>query len=176
MDRHRVVIYCGTFSKVLFPGIRVGWIAAERALIEHLTAVRRFSELSPSFVLHAAVHEFCRRGYYDSHLSRMHRVYRKRMRTALESLRRHVSPRWAEWTEPDGGYLIWLELKSASVPVAYWEDLFASHGVRVALGGQFFPSDDPRPCLRLAISGLDETEIAEGIGRVAAGLARICER
>lgn len=92
MDKHQIVIYCGTFSKVLFPGVRIGWIAAERECIERLVAIRCFSDLAPNMILQAAMDEFCRNGYYDRHINRMHRTYRRRMQAAVRALREHISP------------------------------------------------------------------------------------
>lgn len=96
------------------------------------------------------------------------------MRTVLESLRRRISPQWAEWTEPTGGYLVWLELKGARAPDRAWGDIFAAHGVRVARGPQFFAANHSRPSMRLSISALNSDEIAEGVHRLAAALEEIC--
>lgn len=172
MDQHHAVIYCGTLSKVLFPGVRIGWIAAERECVERLTAIRRFSELSSNMILQAAIHEFCQNGCYDRHISRMHRVYRTRMRTALETLRRLIAPEWAEWTEPSGGYLIWLKLRPVPSRSVDWQNLLAAHGVKVALGSSFFFSDTSTH-LRLSISRLNEEEIVEGIWRLSMALRHI---
>jgi DNA-binding transcriptional MocR family regulator len=171
MDRHQIVVYCGTFSKVLFPGIRIGWIAAERECIEHLTALRRFSELSPSMILQAALDEFCRSGCYDRHISKMHRVYRKRMQTATRELRRRIRPEWAEWTEPSGGFLIWLKLKPPSSRQRDWNSLLTADGVKVAPGDSFFINKPPNAHFRLSISTLNEKEIVEGIRRLSRALA-----
>ncbi len=169
MDKHRLVIYCGTFSKVLFPGVRIGWIAADKACIERLAAIRRFSDIFPSMTLQAAMQEFCVTGYYDLHIAKMHRVYRRRMQVAIEALRRYISPEWAHWTDPAGGFLIWLELQSR--PSLEWAALFAAHGVHVLSGRYFFPSATQQTCLRLSISTLSEEEIVEGIRRLAHALA-----
>jgi DNA-binding transcriptional MocR family regulator len=170
MDRHRIVVYCGTFSKVLFPGVRIGWVAADRDCVERLTAIRRFGECAPSTVLQAAMHEFCRDGSYDRHVSRMHCVFRRRMHATLRALREHIRPEWAQWTEPRGGYLIWLQLKRLPAPAADVDALLASHGVRAALGRFFFSSEKPDRYLRLSISNLSEEEIAEGVNRLARAL------
>jgi DNA-binding transcriptional MocR family regulator len=167
MDRHRLVIYCGTLSKVLFPGVRVGWIAADRECVERLKAIRLFSELAGSAVPQAAVHEFLEGGAYDRHVGRMHRVYRKRMQTALRTLRRSLRPEWADWREPNGGYLIWLAMKPVSGRTVDWVRLFAGQGVKVSPGKPYFFSRAPASRLRLSISTVNEDEIVEGIGRLA---------
>lgn len=176
MDRHHVVIYSGTFSKVLFPGVRIGWIAAERDCVERLTAIRRFSELSPNLVVQAAMHEFCQMGYYEGHISRMHRVFRKRMRTAIQALRRYIAPEWADWTEPSGGYLIWLQLRPVPFQLPDWNKLFAAHGVKVGLGDHFFPSETADTHLRLSISRLNEEEIVAGVRRLAMALGHLYQK
>ncbi len=169
MDRHHIVVYCGTFSKVLFPGIRIGWVAADRGCIERLIAIRRFSELAPSAVLQAAMHEFCRNGSYDRHVGRMHRVFRKRMQATLSALREHIRPEWAQWVEPRGGYLIWLKLTPLPARVGL-EALLASHGVQAVPGRFFFCSEKRDSYLRLSISTLSEDEIAEGVVRLSRAL------
>jgi DNA-binding transcriptional MocR family regulator len=176
MDKNQMVIYCGTYSKVLFGGIRIGWIAAERECIERVTAIRRFSQISSSMILQAAMHRFCQNGYYDRHISKMHRLFRKRMQAAIDALREHIPPAWAEWTEPSGGYLIWLRLKPFSRNSVDWKSLLASHGVVVADGSFFYLSGASNPCMRLSISTLNEDEIVEGIRRLASALRRIYRR
>jgi DNA-binding transcriptional MocR family regulator len=170
MDKRQLVIYCGTFSKVLFPGVRIGWLAAEKECVERLVAIHRFSEIAPSMILQAAIHEFCQSGHYDRHIGRMHRAYRKRMQTAIRALQRHIDPAWAEWTEPSGGFLIWLKLKQPPCPPADWQALLAAHGVEAATGSDFFNWETPETYLRLSISPLDEGEITAGVQRLAAAL------
>jgi DNA-binding transcriptional MocR family regulator len=167
MDTHHLVIYCGTFSKVIFPGVRIGWIVAERKCIQRLTAIRRFSELSSSMILQAAMHQFCKLGYYDRHISRMHRVFRKRMQTALSALRQYISPQWAEWTEPNGGYLIWLKLKPFPGKAPNWNSLFDTYEVSASYGTDSFFSESFDAYFRLSIATLNEEEILEGVRRLS---------
>ena len=175
MDKRHLVIYGGTFSKILFPGVRIGWIAAEKECVGRLTAIRAFSELSPSMILQAAVHEFCRDGGFDRHIAKMHRVFRKRMQTVLRALHRHIPPEWAEWTEPIGGYLIWLKLKPVQPPPD-WKAALAAQGVQAAPGRLFFSSQTAETSLRLSISTLDEKEIEEGVRRLAKALGLVYAR
>lgn len=173
MDTHNIVVYCGTFSKVLFPGVRIGWTVADRELIERLAASRYFMDLSSSMILQAAMYEFCRNGYYDRHITKMHRVFRKRMQTAISALREYVPSGWVEWTEPNGGYLIWLKLLPAPAGPDVWEQAFSECGVEVARGNHFFFSRPRDAYARLSISTLDEDEIVEGIRRFSRALHRV---
>lgn len=176
MDHRQLVIYCGTFSKVLFPGVRIGWLAAERECLRRLVAIHCFSELSPSMILQAATHDFCESGGYDRHVSKMHRVYRKRMQIAIRALHRHIPLKWAEWTEPTGGFLLWLKLGPVPGPSPDWTGLLAAYGVEATAGGSFFTAQTPETYLRLSISTLNDAEIVEGIRRLAAALGQVYGR
>lgn len=170
MDQKGLVVYCGTFSKVLFPGTRIGWVLADTSCIERLTALRRFTDLCPPTPLQAAMHDFCEKGHYDLHLSRMHRVFRKRMQSALRALREHIDPATASWHEPHGGFLIWMSLKRPAPAGTDWWHHLVSKGVQVSWGNDSFTSA-PEGChLRLSISTLDETQITEGIRRLGQAL------
>ena len=174
MDSGQRVIYCGTFSKVLFPGLRVGWVAAHPECIRRLAALRRYGELAPPGLLQAALARFCSEGWYEKHVSMMHKVYRKRMQTALTALESFVSPEWARWTRPGGGYLIWLSM--ASHPPVDWEKAFASEGIAVASGRSFFSSDPDGTFFRLSISSLDDAEIDEGVRRLGRAFQKVYEK
>lgn len=173
MDRQGLVAYCGSFSKVLFAGVRVGWVVAPRDCIEQLVALRHFSEIMPSMIPHAALHEFCERGHYDLHISRMHRVYRRRMQAALKALRQHLDPAWARWEDPKGGYLLWLQLMAPKGRKPDWEAVFEAERVQVSPGNQYSPFRTHASWIRLSISLLDEDQIEEGVRRLAAVLARV---
>ncbi len=180
MDRHRLVLYLGTFSKVLFPGIRIGWIAAEKESIERLTTLKRFSDLSTNTLLQAALNEFCRQGYYVLHIKRMHREYRKRMNAAITALREHLSGfDKVSWSEPAGGYLIWLQLRDTQQDESALQKVFLEHGAAMAPGQYFYsnyPSHSNRPPLylhfRISISTLNEHEIKEGIAKLGKAISQ----
>jgi DNA-binding transcriptional MocR family regulator len=169
MDKNRVVIYLGTFSKVLFPGIRIGWIAAEKECIRRLTAIKRFTDLSTGTVVQAAVAAFCRQGYYDLHLKRMHRIFRKRMQIALNALRENL-PENVSWTKPDGGYTIWVKLARSYTGEAAFKNSLVKHGVLVSPGEYYFHGSSPHQYFRLSIASLNEEEIQEGMLRLGKAL------
>lgn len=168
MDRNQLVLYLGTFSKVLFPGVRIGWIVAERECIRRIIAIRRFTELTGGTLVQAAVAEFCRLGYYDKHIKRMHRFFRRRMAVALRALREHM-PGDVKWTEPDGGYTIWVTVQFPC-DVSGINEFLIRHGVAVSPGDYYFHGTNPHRSFRISIASLNEVEIERGIERLGAAL------
>jgi DNA-binding transcriptional MocR family regulator len=168
------VLYAGTFSKVLFPGLRLGWLLAPRSCIKALTAFRRIGELGPPPLLQEAMEDFLQKGHYEQHLARLHRRFRRRMDVAQKALRQELDPESTVWEAPNGGYLIWLEVKGCPDGL----DLAAGlrrFGVRVRNGSDFYADPPAGRCfLRISISNLDEAEIVEGMARLGRGLRRLC--
>src|SRR5262249_57401300 len=89
LDEHGLVIYISSFSKIGFPGLRVGWIAAPRIVIDHLNRVKQRSDLHASLLAQAAIHEFARRGLLAKHIRRVKRAYRERRDAMLDALEKH---------------------------------------------------------------------------------------
>jgi GntR family transcriptional regulator/MocR family aminotransferase len=168
MDEKRIVIYLGTFSKALFPGLRIGWITADSECIERITAIKRFSDLGSGNFVQSVLQEFLRRGYYDLHLKRLHRIFRRRMRLALEIMEEHF-PAHISWTRPSGGYTIWVKM-----PVTFTEsalhEFMAEYGVVVSPGVYYYPDAHRSECFRISIANSDEEQIKEGILRVGRAL------
>ncbi len=172
MDRNQMVLYVGTFSKVLFPGVRIGWITAERECIRRLIAIRRFTDLTGGTLVQAAVAEFCRLGYYDMHIRRMHRFFRRRMAVALRALEKNM-PEGVTWTKPDGGYTIWVNLHHPIDGGKPINDLLVPYGVVVSPGDYYFHGAKRRSSFRISIASLNESEIEEGIERLGAALGAL---
>jgi DNA-binding transcriptional MocR family regulator len=168
MDGRGVVIYIGSFSKALFPGIRMGWIIADRECIELLTSIRRFADLGTSKLLQVVMHHFCSSGYYDHHLKRLHRRFQRRMEHTLRVMRR-VMPKGCSWTKPAGGYTIWVRTP-VTLDAASVERVFRARGVTVAPGWYFFPGARSSEYFRISISAASEKEITEGISLIAQGI------
>jgi GntR family transcriptional regulator/MocR family aminotransferase len=166
MDKNKIVIYMSSFSKVLFPGIRIGWIAAEKTFIKRAAAMKRIIDLSSNSVIQAALFEFCQRGYYDLHIKRMHRIFKKRMQTALKTLQEEIPFDQVSWNEPLGGYLIWLKLSGLDIGEDELHRILRKHGILTTPGSLYFTDKPENHYIRLSISQLNEEEIIEGIRRL----------
>jgi DNA-binding transcriptional MocR family regulator len=169
MDRKKLVVYLGTFSKVLFPGIRIGWIAADRECIRRLTAIKRFGDLTSSTLIQAALSAFIRNGYFDLQLKRMHRIFRRRLTVALNALQQNM-PASVNWTKPDGGYTIWVSLKNSYHDEQLLKKIMIKNGVLVSPGAYYFHLSNAPKYFRISISTLDEEEIKTGIVRLGRAL------
>lgn len=171
MDHHGQVIYLGSFSKVLAPGMRTAWVIAPANCIERMTAVKTMSDLSSNTLSQLMLYHFCKSGYYELHIRRMMRIFRKRMKTALRLLRQHMPQNRVSWDEPLGGFLIWLHLH-CQTPTDL-ENYFLSHGVRITDGRLFFFTAASGCYIRISISKCNDAEIAEGIRRLADAIRRL---
>lgn len=174
MDRSGTVVYVGTFSKVLFPGLRIGWIAAGRELVDCLVPVQRASILCGSLLDQAALARFCQCGCYERHLRRMHRLYRKRMAAALAAMEKHWCPTVCEWTRPVGGYALWVKVKSGASEAEVIRRL-RKHGAAVSPGRFHFSEPPAQVYFRISIAHLDESGIEAGIRRIGRALETLAK-
>lgn len=168
LDEHGLVVQLSSFSKSLFPGVRVGSIAARGRAIDGLLALKRSTDLSDSMPLQAALEEFVRSGAYDRHLSRIRRMLRARTEAMSEALEREM-PAGTTFTRPQGGYQVWVELPFEIDSRDLLADA-AREGVLFAPGSQFLPEGGASRGLRLTLAQADEDEIRRGVailGRVA---------
>jgi DNA-binding transcriptional MocR family regulator len=103
------VIYLGSFSKILAPGLRLGWIVAPRPVREKLTVLKETCDLETSALTQRAVAEFMQRGLLAPHLARLREAYRARRDAMLAALAREF-PAGVSWTRPQGGIFLWVTL------------------------------------------------------------------
>ena len=92
------------------------------------------------------------------------RVFRKRMNVAISSIRKYIPSEKISWTVPEGGFLIWMKLKTE--PVENIQDHFIKYGIRISNGNDFFKDNPKNNYIRISISQRNEQEIEEGIIRL----------
>ncbi|NWJ51334.1 MAG: PLP-dependent aminotransferase family protein [Bacteroidetes bacterium] len=170
MDKNEVVIYLGTFSKILFPGLRIGWIAAAKECISELTLIMKSAALSGNSLDQAALYSFCRSGYYDLHIKRIHRIYRKRMELTIKTIKEYFPLEHITFTKPNGGYTLWFELKNTTESEDEIIAYLLSNKVAVSPGKLFYNNTPNGKFFRISIANRDEKEIAQGIQRLGKAL------
>lgn len=164
-DTDGVVIYIGTFSKILFPGLRLGWLVAPPPVLERLQAAKQLADLHTSALIQAAVHRFCERRLLDRHAARVVREYRRRRETLLAALARRM-PSATTWTEPAGGFSLFLTLPDG-MTAARLLPLALQRGVAFTPGDVFFLNGSGTRTLRLSFSSVPTEQIERGVQRLA---------
>jgi DNA-binding transcriptional MocR family regulator len=158
------VVHVNSFSKVLLPGIRVGYLVAAARLMERLVAVKQSVDLFTSPLLQRALAEYLACGKLEDHLETIRRVYRERRDAMLAGLARYL-PMEARWTCPQGGLFVWVTLpESLSATQLYLSAI--EHGVAFAVGSVFFPHNAAPSSLRLNFAAHSPRQIDEGLRRL----------
>ena len=173
IDRAGVVVYVGTLSKVLAPGLRLGFIAAPPNLIDHVVAYRTYMDLHGDHVLESAIAELLEEGLIQRHVRRMRRVYRARLEALAIGLRRELGD-FVRFTEPPGGTAIWVRARSGQAMIQ-WARASRERGVLFDGGSAFTLTGPPFPAARLGFACLTEAEIERAVQTLAAA-AHACRR
>jgi DNA-binding transcriptional MocR family regulator len=165
------ILYCGTFSKTVAPGLRLGWIAAPLPVIRRLVLVKQASDLHSPSLAQMAMHEVVQQVLPGS-LAAIRAVYRARRDAMLAALAREMPP-GVRWTSPEGGMFLWLTLPPAIDAVALLARAIAEARVAFVPGRAFHYDGGGANTLRLNFTLADETRIADGIARLGALFRRI---
>jgi DNA-binding transcriptional MocR family regulator len=160
------VIYCGTFSKTLTPGLRTGWICASQALIRRLVLIKQMSDLNSAAINQMVIHRMASADY-PAQVTKAVAHYRRRRDAMLSALERHM-PSGVTWTRPHGGLFIWLTLPTGIDTRALLQRSVADARVAFVPGAAFFAGGTGHNTIRLSYSLASEAEIEQGIERLAA--------
>ncbi len=168
------VIYLGTFSKTIAPGIRIGWMVMPDALRDKLYAMKEAADINSDRVMQQAVYEMMQTGFFPDHLNRIRAVYAERRAAMLAALHEHMPPD-VIWTEPEGGFFVWLTLPPG-MDVADVLTRGNERGVGIVPGtGCTASAGGQTNSLRLSFCAQPPDTITEGIRRLA-DVLRDCPR
>jgi len=159
-------VYLGSFSKVLVPGLRLGYVIAPQALYPKLLQAKQAADLHTAGFTQRIVHEVVRDGFLQQHLPSVrarYKVQRDAMRDALE---RHLRPLGCRWTVPAGGMFFWIELPPALDAIALLPKAVDA-GVAYVPGSAFYCADARADTLRLSFVTVSPERIAQGIEALA---------
>jgi 2-aminoadipate transaminase len=158
-----LVIYLGTFSKILSPGLRLGWAIAPRPVLEKLNLGKQGADLCSSPVTQLFVAAYFKEGDWRGYLERLKDLYRGRRDTMLAALEQHFGGR-ATWTKPQGGLFIWATLDGG---VDTTDLLAHSEGVAFVPGrAAYMDGRSGSSSMRLNFAGVGDADIREGIRRI----------
>jgi 2-aminoadipate transaminase len=158
-----VVLQAGTFSKIFFPGVRLGWAAGPPEVVARLTWAKQLTDQCAGALGQRLLEEHGRRGWLDEQIAAARLLYRSRASAMLSALDRHLAGR-AEWTRPRGGFFTWLTLDADALELAR-RALEAK--VAFVPGVPFYADGRGQSEARLSFSCVTEDEIADGIERLA---------
>jgi 2-aminoadipate transaminase len=173
LDGGDYVLYTGTFSKILSPGIRIGWVVAPPPVLEKIGLGKQASDLCTSTLTQYFVREYFADGLWQDYIADLVEIYRARRDAMLEALDKHF-PAQAEWTRPAGGLFVWATMPDYIDTT----DLLAkalNENVAFVPGRAAYVDGRGAASMRLNFSGSNEEEIGEGIRRIGGVVAEQVE-
>jgi 2-aminoadipate transaminase len=158
------VLYLGTLSKVLAPGLRIGWVVGPSVVIDKLVKLKQGADLHTSTFTQMVAHEAVRGGFLDRHIPLIRQVYGERMRAMLGALERHFPPS-VRWTRPQGGLFLWVTLPTGLDSERLLQEARLAK-VAFVPGRPFFANGGGASSLRLNFSYCTPERIEEGVRRL----------
>ncbi|MDD2218166.1 MAG: PLP-dependent aminotransferase family protein [Eubacteriales bacterium] len=165
LDTKGLVIFLGTFSKILAPGYRLGWVCAEQAILEKYNFMEQAASLQSSSVSQLELIKFMDMYNLDEHVEKICKVYGKRCALMMKTMEENF-PEGVSWVYPDGGLFTWVTLPEHMnardlAPKCLEKD------VAYVPGGSFFPNGGHENTFRMNYSGMPDDRIVEGVKRIA---------
>jgi DNA-binding transcriptional MocR family regulator len=164
LDRHGYVLYLSTFSKLLFPGFRVGWLAAPVQVIHQFTVVKQIADLHSSSLPQFIFDRFLREGLHIEHIKRMISENVSRRDIMLNELEKHAV-HGMEWNRPEGGLYLWCKLPE-EVILSKLLAKAVENGVAFVPGNAFFAGAPSGNYIRLNFTFPPPDLIKEGVKRL----------
>ena len=166
------LIHCGSLSKVLSPGLRVGWMIAPPDLLARATMCKQFSDAHTSTFAQATAAQYLKAGRMPETLRTVRRVYGERAQAMGEALKQVMGDA-LEFTQPKGGLFFWARLTGANGKISDGNE-FAKRaidkGVAFVPGAPFFANNPDANAIRLSFATADVAKIQEGVARLGAAL------
>ncbi len=165
IDNSRV-IYCGSFSKIFTPGLRVGWVCASKKVIDALVLIKQASDLNTPSVNQKVMLYLAER-IFDAQVARTCESYRSKRDLMLSRIGAAL-PSGSEWSRPEGGMFIWARLPETYDTASMLQKAVAQHGIAYVPGHAFYSDGRGRNTLRLSFTLPSHAEIRDGMDRLAA--------
>lgn len=162
-DEDGIVLYIGSFSKVLSPGLRVGYVCAHRDIIQKITVLKQTNDVHTGILPQMIAHHFLTEYDFDAHLEGLRKIYKHKAQLMLDGIRAEFNPAVTS-TTPNGGLFLWCTLPAGTDMLAFCENAVKNHKVAVVPGNAFMTSDDePTTSFRMNYSTPTDEQIVRGI-------------
>ncbi|WLI87432.1 PLP-dependent aminotransferase family protein [Massilia sp. R2A-15] len=155
------VIYMGSFSKVLTPGIRLGYVVAPLPLVRRLELAKQAADLHTAQLTQMVVHEVIKDGFLDRHIPTIRTLYANQCQAMLDAMDAHF-PQGVSWTRPEGGMFIWVTLPKSIDAMKLLDQAIAAK-VAFVPGAPFYANEPETNTLRLSFVTVSPERIREGI-------------
>ena len=162
------VIYMGSFSKVLTPGIRLGYVCAPLPLVRRLELAKQAADLHTAQLTQMVVHEVVKDGFLDQHIPTIRKLYGDQCQVMLDAMAEHF-PSGVTWTRPEGGMFIWVTLPKSIDAMKLLDQSLAAR-VAFVPGAPFFAQQPDPACFRMSFATSDLEKIEEGVRRMGQAL------
>ena len=168
------VIYLGTLSKSIVPGLRVGWTVASNRMIRALALAKQSSDISSSMLTQAIALELLEAGFEASHVPKIVRHYRERRDALCDAASAHLAE-WFDWDVPPGGMFVWMRKRRPSIDTDALYQFSLSEKVAFVPGSVFDPAAKLRSAMRVNFTRNAPAVLQEGVVRLAAATKRYLE-
>ncbi|MGS4885239.1 aminotransferase-like domain-containing protein [Roseibium sp. MB-4] len=163
-------LYCGSFSKTLSPGLRLGWVCAAKDVISRLVLLKQAGDLHSSSLNQEAMARVAET-VFDAQVDKVRAAYRARRDAMLAALENHM-PEGTRWTRPEGGMFVWVELPEGTDAAGLLKQAVETAKIAFVPGKAFFADGSGSNTLRLSFSATTPEKINEGISRLGALISK----
>ena len=172
-DHAGKVFYMSTFSKILAPGFRLGWLVADPKVIEKLTVLKQSADLHTDNLVQYVVTEFFKENDVDAHVKEISDLYGKRKQLMIDGIKKYF-PKNVKYTNPEGGMFLWVEVPGVTDTVELFKQCL-EHNVAFVPGDPFFAGKPQPGTFRLNYSNMQEDQIEVGLKRLGEALSQALE-
>ncbi|WP_439424992.1 PLP-dependent aminotransferase family protein [Oenococcus alcoholitolerans] len=173
LDTHHKVIYVSSFSKVIAPGLRMGWLTADKQIFDKLIGLKSGADIETSNLMMSMVDNYLENNDFQAHLQKVRAVYREKKNAMIDALAKSL-PAEAEFTRPQGGFFIYLTMpKEFDMEKFLNEKLLPEKDVRITPSTHLFASGDIKNGARLNFTGEDIPQIKKGIESLGQALHEV---
>jgi 2-aminoadipate transaminase len=166
LDEHNLVIYLNSFSKIMAPGLRLGWIAAAPSIVDQIAIIKQRIDPHTPNLVQFAIARLMRQGTFDAHLRTIRAEHARRCAQMIAAIQRHMPPGSIRFARPAGGLYLWCRLGAGLSATALHERALAS-GVTFVPGPAFYPDPAGDSELRLCFTSVLPSTIEESVKRLA---------